>query len=81
VAEHRFLRDHGLDVRLTVSVGVSFLPEGSTQPEELLQAADAAMYHVKGSGKNNVCLAPAPPGSGARSPPDVDFAHPGSTGR
>jgi GGDEF domain-containing protein len=26
--------------------------------EELLDSADRAMYHVKETGKNNVCLAP-----------------------
>ena len=66
MALNSFLRADGLDVRLTVSVGVASLPEASTQPEELLQAADAAMYRVKGSGKNNFSLAPASADAGAK---------------
>jgi diguanylate cyclase (GGDEF)-like protein len=57
IAEHRFLTGEGLDVHLTVSVGVATLPDVARSAEELLQAADRAMYHVKSAGKNGTQLA------------------------
>lgn len=43
-------------IRLTLSVGVALYPGGGTTPEELLRNADAAMYSVKDSGRNSLCL-------------------------
>lgn len=40
------------DVMLGASVGISLYPEHGTTPEELMQKADAAMYHAKASGRN-----------------------------
>jgi len=57
VAAHRFLAAHLLDVRLTASVGVATLPDDAVSPDDLLHAADMAMYRVKENGKNGVCLA------------------------
>jgi diguanylate cyclase (GGDEF)-like protein len=54
IAAHRFLVADGLDVRLTASVGVATLPDVAASVEELLQAADKAMYGVKESGKNGI---------------------------
>ena len=52
-----FLSDDGLDGRLTASVGVATLPDVAASAEELIKAADTAMYRVKARGKNGVCLA------------------------
>ena len=57
IAEHRFLEDDLLDVRLTASVGIATLPDMARSAEELVQAADRAMYKVKMSGKNGIHLA------------------------
>jgi diguanylate cyclase (GGDEF)-like protein len=57
MAAHEFLTGEGLRVHLTVSVGVATLPDVAASPEELVKAADAAMYQVKGSGKNGVRVA------------------------
>ena len=57
VAGHSFLQRDGFDVRLTVSVGVATLPDVAVSAEELVNAADAAMYRVKESGKNGVFIA------------------------
>ena len=57
IAVHRFLRKDGLDIKLTVSVGVATLPDVAATAEQLVQAADAAMYWVKERGKNNVRVA------------------------
>jgi diguanylate cyclase (GGDEF)-like protein len=57
VCEHRFLEADGLDIHLTASVGVATLPDVAASAEELLKAADTAMYSVKDHGKNGVRLA------------------------
>ena len=57
VRQFVFLAADGLDVRLTVSVGVATLPDAATSAEELVRAADIAMYRVKESGKDGVAVA------------------------
>jgi len=59
VAAHPFLAGNGLNLRLTASVGVATLPDVAASAEELVRAADMAMYQVKGSGKNGVRIAQA----------------------
>lgn len=46
----------GQSIRLTLSVGVSLFPEGGRTVEDLLRNADAAMYAVKDSGRNSICV-------------------------
>jgi two-component system, cell cycle response regulator len=60
IAAHRFLADDRLDVHLTASVGVATLPDVATSADELVQAADKAMYRVKDSGKNGIQAATEP---------------------
>jgi diguanylate cyclase (GGDEF)-like protein len=60
IAAHKFLAGDGLDIHLTASLGVATLPDAAASVEELVQAADKAMYHVKESGKNGIHVAPAP---------------------
>jgi diguanylate cyclase (GGDEF)-like protein len=60
VAAHRFLAGDGLDVHLTASVGVATLPDAAASADELVAAADKAMYRVKDSGKNGIQAAPPP---------------------
>ena len=43
----------GQEVKLTVSIGVSFHPDNAGDAEILLRAADYAMYLAKGQGKNS----------------------------
>jgi diguanylate cyclase (GGDEF)-like protein len=58
IAAHAFLKaSDGLDVHLTASVGVATLPDVASSAEELIKAADTAMYRVKDEGKNGVFLA------------------------
>ena len=57
IREFSFLQSKGLSVRLTASVGVATLPDVSGSAEDLLKAADRAMYRVKFSGKNGVHVA------------------------
>jgi len=60
IAAHKFLARDGLDIHLTASVGVATLPDVAAAADELVQAADKAMYQVKGSGKNGIQAAVAP---------------------
>jgi diguanylate cyclase (GGDEF)-like protein len=56
---HPFLESQGLKLKLTASVGVATLPDVAASAEELVRAADMAMYQVKESGKNGVRIAQA----------------------
>ena len=60
IAAHTFLVGDNLDIHLTVSVGVATLPDVAASAEELVQAADNAMYRVKESGKNGIQAAVDP---------------------
>ncbi len=42
----------GKEFLLTTSIGIAVFPEDGKTPEELLKAADAAMYKAKSEGKN-----------------------------
>jgi diguanylate cyclase (GGDEF)-like protein len=59
LSAHLFLHQDGLKLRLTASVGVATLPDVAASAEELVRAADMAMYQVKDSGKNGVRIAQA----------------------
>ncbi len=61
IAAHAFLEDSGLNIRLTLSVGVATLPDVAASAEELIKAADTAMYRVKDQGKNGVMIARGDP--------------------
>ncbi|HKY21586.1 MAG TPA: GGDEF domain-containing protein [Vicinamibacterales bacterium] len=57
IAAFSFLKaSDGLNVHLTASVGVATLPDVAGSAEELIKAADAAMYRVKDKGKNGVFI-------------------------
>jgi diguanylate cyclase (GGDEF)-like protein len=56
VATHRTpFCDDG--IRLTVSIGVACFPEHATATEELLRAADEALYEAKLQGRDRVVTA------------------------
>jgi len=61
VATHPFLAEDGINYRLTASVGAAVLSDEFSTPEALLSAADAAMYRVKGRGKDGIEMAEPPP--------------------
>jgi diguanylate cyclase (GGDEF)-like protein len=63
IAVYSFLRvSDGLDIQLTASIGVATLPDVAASADELVKAADMAMYRVKEQGKNGVVLAVEPVG-------------------
>jgi diguanylate cyclase (GGDEF)-like protein len=57
VAACEFLASDGLSIHLTASIGVATLPDVAASAEELLRAADVAMYRVKDAGKNGIHIA------------------------
>ena len=59
VRGHLFLEAQGIKFRLTASTGVATMPSSAATGEELLQAADDAMYWVKAHGKDGIRLARA----------------------
>lgn len=66
VARHVFLCPEGLDVRLTVSIGIASLPGSATTADGLVQAADRAMYWIKDRGKDGIHVAAADTGPTGR---------------
>lgn len=52
-----FLERRGLTLALTASLGIATYPDDATSVNDLLQAADEAMYRAKRSGKNAVVSA------------------------
>lgn len=54
--------DFGIGVRISASIGVASFPVDATTAHELLEVADAAMYHSKRGGRNCVSF----PVEGAR---------------
>jgi predicted signal transduction protein with EAL and GGDEF domain len=57
IREFSFLQPTGLALHLTASVGVATLPDVTGLAENLLKAADRAMYKVKFSGKDGIFVA------------------------
>ncbi|HEY6097096.1 MAG TPA: GGDEF domain-containing protein [Candidatus Deferrimicrobium sp.] len=55
-----FGQDLGLNIRLTISIGIAAFPEHATTKQHLLNLADQAMYRGKDSARNVVYLANTP---------------------
>lgn len=52
----RPIATEGQSVSVTCSMGVAFFPRDGDNPENLLAAADRAMYEAKQSGRDTLCL-------------------------
>ena len=52
----------GLLDRITASLGLAVFPEHATTPQGLIEAADAALYKAKTSGRNRVAVCGAAAG-------------------
>jgi diguanylate cyclase (GGDEF)-like protein len=54
---HVFLREVGLEARISASFGIASYPDHALTPEGLIQKADQAMYRVKDRDKNGIEVA------------------------
>ena len=54
VANHKFLLHEGTPVQITISLGVSYYPDLTESPYNLVGDADKALYESKGTGRNKV---------------------------
>jgi len=61
IASTTFLRAHGLEVRVTASLGIAAYPDHGRTEEDLVARADQAMYAAKAAGKNRVQTARTAP--------------------
>jgi len=57
IQRYVFLADRSPGNRISASIGLATLPDVADTAEGLLQAADAAMYRVKVTGKNGIHIA------------------------
>lgn len=57
IEAHTFLKDQGLEARISASFGISSYPDHALTPEGLIQKADQAMYRVKERDKNGIEVA------------------------
>ncbi|MBP7867163.1 MAG: GGDEF domain-containing protein [Acidobacteria bacterium] len=57
VEKAEFHGDAGLNMQLTISIGVAAYPANARSAETLLKRADAAMYAAKEAGKNKIVTA------------------------
>ncbi len=56
ISNKKFLTTENLNVRLSVSIGVASYPDHALTREDILNAADKALYGVKESSRNKVIL-------------------------
>jgi len=54
LGRYEFLRERGLSVHITGSFGVATFPDDATNADELLRAADRAMYEVKEAHRDGI---------------------------
>jgi len=57
LVERRFLRERGLDIRVTASFGVATWPDDADNAEDLMKRSDLAMYRVKQTTRNAISAA------------------------
>jgi diguanylate cyclase (GGDEF)-like protein len=57
IRETLWLSDHGLNVRVTASVGIASYPTDAKTKADVLHLADEAMYLVKNTGRDSVAAA------------------------
>jgi diguanylate cyclase (GGDEF)-like protein len=54
--EDRYIRAYDEELRVTVSIGISFFPENGKDIDVLIDKADLALYQAKQEGRNRVCV-------------------------
>lgn len=56
VQNRDFLKNEGLNLHFTVSIGIALFPDHATTKKEIIDAADKAMYSAKKSSRNSVVV-------------------------
>lgn len=56
--ESRFVEHAGLRIHSTLSIGIAVFPQNGSNAEQLVKAADRALYQAKALGRNQVVSAP-----------------------
>lgn len=75
VEVNQFLKDEGLSIHFTVSIGVALFPDHARSKREVLDAADHAMYAAKRKKRNCVFLAELGKTMPVPSPNQKDMKH------
>lgn len=57
LSQHRFTGGCGLQLKITASFGVAVFPDHASSPQQLMAAADAAMYEAKAAHKDCIRFA------------------------
>ena len=57
IGSHVFLKETGINIHISASVGIAGFPDHARTKEELVRKADEAMYKSKFAGRNRVSLA------------------------
>ena len=57
VGRHTFMSEEGLNLKITVSLGVASFPEDAANKEKIIHLADEAMYLVKRNERNAIAVA------------------------
>jgi diguanylate cyclase (GGDEF)-like protein len=57
LSHHRFTGGCGLQLKITASFGVAVFPDNASSPQQLMAAADAAMYEAKAAHKDCIRFA------------------------
>jgi len=79
IADHLFNGGRNLKLSLTASFGVATFPEHASSPQQLIAAADTAMYEAKAANKNCIRFATGvTPRKMTAQPPTTDNSLPAS---
>ncbi|MBU1871870.1 MAG: GGDEF domain-containing protein [Candidatus Omnitrophica bacterium] len=54
--EKELIRAYDENLKITISMGGCIFPKDASDAQHLVDKADQAMYHAKGTGKNRVCF-------------------------
>ena len=57
IGQQIFLKQEGLNIQITASLGVASFPEDAQSKEELIRLADEAMYTAKKNSRNSIAVA------------------------
>ncbi len=89
VEQFIFCKSEGLELHVTVSIGVALFPDHADSKKAVIDTADQAMYHAKKTSRNRVFIASknepslkvvSPPASAPTSAPRVKAAQGSGTG-